>query len=61
MSQSINKVVADDVVGPADPASLKGKTISIVGAFTVSSGRTDVLVTPVVLEAKYGFVRLKRR
>jgi predicted lipoprotein len=52
VSQSINKVVADDVVGPADPASLKGKTISFVGAFTVSSGSTDVLVTPVVLEAK---------
>ncbi len=52
MSQSINKVVADDVVEPADPASLKGKTISFVGAFTVSSGSTDVLVTPVVLETK---------
>ncbi|MCI9167343.1 MAG: DUF2291 domain-containing protein [Dorea sp.] len=52
VSQSINKVVADDVVGPADPASLQGKTISFVGAFTVSSGSTDVLITPVVLEAE---------
>lgn len=52
VSQSINQVVADDVVGPADPASLQGKTISFVGAFTVSSGSTDVLITPVVLEAE---------
>lgn len=52
VSQSINAVVAEDVVGPADPASLQGKTISFVGAFTVSAGSTDVLITPVVLEAE---------
>ena len=52
MSQSINKVVAEDVVAPVKPESLQGKTVSFVGAFTVSSGSTDVLITPVVLEAK---------
>lgn len=52
VSQSINQQVADTVVGPADPASLEGKTISFTGAFTVSSGSTDVLITPVVLETE---------
>lgn len=52
VSQSINEVVAKDVVEPADPDSLQGKTISFVGAFTVSGGSTDVLITPVVLEAE---------
>lgn len=52
VSQSINEVVAKDVVEPADPASLQGKTLSFVGAFTVSTGSSDVLITPVVLEAK---------
>ncbi|MCI8579164.1 MAG: DUF2291 domain-containing protein, partial [Dorea sp.] len=52
VSQSINQVVADDVVGPVEPSSLQGKNISFVGAFTVSSGSTDVLITPVVLEVK---------
>ncbi|RGU89619.1 DUF2291 domain-containing protein [Clostridium sp. AF15-17LB] len=52
VSQSINKVVAKDVVEPAKPDSLQGKTISFVGAFTVSAGSSDVLITPVVLEAK---------
>ena len=52
VSQSINEIVAKDVVEPAKPESLQGKTISFVGAFTVSSGSSDVLITPVVLEAK---------
>lgn len=52
VSQSINEVVAKDVVEPAKPDSLQGKTISFVGAFTVSTGSTDVLITPVVLETK---------
>ncbi|KMZ54237.1 DUF2291 domain-containing protein [Dorea sp. D27] len=52
VSQSINEVVAKDVVEPAKPDSLQGKTISFVGAFTVSTGSSDVLITPVVLEAK---------
>lgn len=52
VSQSINEVVAKDVVEPAKPDSLQGKTISFVGAFTVATGSSDVLITPVVLEAK---------
>ncbi|BDF35504.1 hypothetical protein CE91St62_35670 [Lachnospiraceae bacterium] len=52
VSQSINEVVAKDVVEPAKPDSLQGKTISFVGAFTVSAGSSDVLITPVMLEAK---------
>ena len=52
VSQSINEVVAKDVVEPAKPDSLQGKTISFVGAFTVSTGISDVLITPVVLEAE---------
>ncbi|MGN1193759.1 MAG: DUF2291 domain-containing protein [Dorea sp.] len=52
VSQSINEVVARDVVEPAAPESLQGKTISFEGAFTVSSGSTDILITPVVLEAQ---------
>ena len=51
VSQSINQVVAETVVEPADPSSLEGKSVSFVGAFTVSTGSTEVLITPVVLEA----------
>lgn len=52
VSQSINQLVAEEVVAPAEPSSLTGKTISFVGAFTVSSGSTDVLITPTVLEVE---------
>lgn len=51
ISQSINALVNTDVVEPADPSSLQGKSIAFTGAFTVSSGSTEVLITPVVLEA----------
>lgn len=51
VSQSINQLIATDVVEAADPSSLKGKTISFVGAFTASD-HTELLITPVVLEAK---------
>ena len=52
MSQSINKIIAEEIVNPADPASLEGKTVSFVGAFTVSAGSTDILITPVALQAE---------
>ena len=52
VSQSINEIVAKDVVEPVNPSSLEGKSISFVGAFTVSSGSSDVLITPAVLEVK---------
>lgn len=51
VSQSINEIVAKDVVEKADPESLKGKTVTFVGAFTASDN-AEVLITPVVLEAK---------
>ncbi len=52
VSQSINQVVAKDVIEPADPANLQGKTVSFIGAFTVSTGSSDVLITPTALEVK---------
>ncbi|MBA4699409.1 MAG: DUF2291 domain-containing protein [Ruminococcus sp.] len=52
VSQGINAIVAEDVVEPAGPESLQGKTVSFVGAFTVSAGSTDVLITPAVLEVQ---------
>ncbi|WP_334145805.1 DUF2291 domain-containing protein [Muricomes intestini] len=52
VSQSINQVVAKDVVEPAKPDSLQDKNVSFMGAFTVSAGSTDVLITPAALEAK---------
>lgn len=51
VSQSINDLVAKQVVEAADPESLKGKTVSFVGAFTASDN-AEILITPVVLEAK---------
>lgn len=52
VSQSINKIIAEEIVNPADPASLEGKTVSFVGAFTVSAGSMDILITPVALQAE---------
>lgn len=52
ISQSINTLIDEDVVQPADPASLQGKTITFTGAFTVSSGSSELLITPVVLETE---------
>lgn len=51
VSQSINKLVAEEVVAPMKPETLQGKTVSFVGAFTAADN-TQVLITPVVLEAK---------
>lgn len=52
VSQSINEVVAKDVIEPAKPAELQGKKISFIGAFTVSAGSSDVLITPTMLEVQ---------
>lgn len=51
VSQSINKLVDEKVIQPADPSSLEGKTISFTGAFTANDN-TQVLITPVELEVK---------
>ncbi|MDO4273032.1 MAG: DUF2291 domain-containing protein [Eubacteriales bacterium] len=51
VSQSINKIVDEQVVQPADPGSLEGKTISFLGSFTANDN-TEVLITPVELEVE---------
>ena len=51
ISQSIHEVIDRDVVGKVDLASIQGKTISFVGAFTVDK-KTEVLVTPIELSVK---------
>lgn len=49
VSQSINKLIDEQVVQAADPASLEGKNISFEGCFTANDN-TEVLITPVKLE-----------
>lgn len=51
VSQSINSLVDEEVVKAADPASLKGKTIEFIGAFTANDN-AEIIITPVQLEAK---------
>ncbi|MEY8356835.1 DUF2291 domain-containing protein [Lachnospiraceae bacterium 54-53] len=46
ISQNINKLIDETVVQPLEPASLKGRSISFTGAFTVS-GNEELLITPV--------------
>ncbi len=52
VSRSINERIDANVVQPADPSSLEGKKITFTGAFTVSTENTDVLITPISLEAE---------
>ena len=47
----INKLIDEEVVQKADPASLDGKTISFTGCFTANDNE-KILITPVELEAK---------
>lgn len=51
VSQSINKLVDEQVVQTADPASLKDKKIAFMGAFTANDN-TKVLITPVKIEVQ---------
>lgn len=51
VSQSINKLIDEEVVQKADPVSLDGKTISFTGCFTANDNE-KILITPVELEAK---------
>lgn len=51
VSQSINSLIDEDVVQAADPASLQGKTIHFLGAFTANDD-TEILITPVQLETE---------
>lgn len=52
ISQSINSLVHEEIVTPARPETLQGKTVEFVGTFTVKAGSTEILITPVVLEEK---------
>lgn len=51
ISQELHAMIDQNVVQPADPGSLQGKTIDFVGTFTADSD-DELLVTPVKLEVK---------
>lgn len=48
ISQQLHTSIDEQVIKPADPASLSGKSISFVGTFTVDKD-DELLVTPVIL------------
>jgi predicted lipoprotein len=52
VSQAINEYAQKNVIDKADIASLKGKKISFVGAFTAQTGMTSVSITPVEIKAE---------
>ncbi len=51
ISQELHTMIDQNVVQPADPASLQGKTIDFVGTFTADSDE-ELLITAVKLEVK---------
>lgn len=51
ISQSLHQSIAENVVAPADPASLQGKTIEFTGTFTADDN-AELLITPVKLTVK---------
>jgi predicted lipoprotein len=51
ISQELHTMIDENVVQPADPASLEGKTIDFVGTFTVD-GNDELLITAVKLDVK---------
>ena len=51
VSQELHSQIDANVIQPADPASLQGKTIDFVGTFTADSD-DELLITVVKLEAK---------
>ena len=51
ISQELHSMIDTNVIQPADPAGLVGKTIDFVGTFTAESD-TEILVTAVKLEVK---------
>lgn len=51
ISQELHAQIDANVVQPADPASLQGKTIAFVGTFT-EDGNDELLITAVMLEVK---------
>lgn len=51
ISQELHTMIDENVVQPADPASLEGKTIDFVGTFTVD-GNDELLITAVKLDVE---------
>lgn len=51
ISQSLHTAIDENVIKPADPAGLQGKTIEFVGTFTAENDG-ELLITPVKLTAK---------
>lgn len=51
VSQSLHQIIDEKVIKPADPANLKGKTVTFMGTFTASKD-DELLITPVVLSVK---------
>lgn len=51
VSQELHSQIDANVIQPADPASLQGKTIEFVGTFTADSN-DELLITVVKLEVK---------
>ncbi|MBR7744618.1 DUF2291 family protein [Phycicoccus sp. BSK3Z-2] len=51
VANELKLVIADEVVGAADPASLEGQEVSVVGAFATGGPEGSYLVQPVVLQA----------
>lgn len=51
ISQELHNSIDVNVIQPADPASLVGKTIEFTGTFTVD-GNDELLITTVVLNVK---------
>jgi predicted lipoprotein len=51
ISQELHTMIDENVIQPADPASLEGKTIDFVGTFTVD-GNDELLITAVKLDVE---------
>lgn len=51
ISQELHSLIDENVIKPADPASLKGKTIEFTGTFTVDK-KDEILITPIRLTVK---------
>lgn len=51
ISQSLHSAIDENVIQPADPGSLQGKTIEFVGTFTADDD-AELLITPVKLAVK---------
>lgn len=51
VSKELHTLIDQNVIQPADPASLPGKSIEFIGTFT-ESGNDELLITPVKLTVK---------